>query len=160
MVISEAARKVKGEAEKAGERVVITGKKLKKFLSTELWKYISPLVGRGGYDGTIPLTLNAIEKNQTEYTNLEEAQTGLSQPVAEHIPLQEGEGGRLATVEEVREVLEGKEKENLRSNTSAEIIIKRVAVKKNETVANTGQVVNTEPTLKSLGLEELFPKAA
>lgn len=170
LVISEAARKVQEEAEQAGEKVVITAKKLKKFLSAELWKYISPLVGRGGYDGTIPLTLNAIEKDQTEYTNLQEAQTSLSQPVAEHIPLQEGEGGRLATVEEVREVLEGKEKDVLRSRTPAEIAIKRVVVKKDETFASTAQVVNTvmeekeevvgEPTLKSLGLEEVFQKAA
>lgn len=92
--IFEAAKKVKEEAEKKGEKVVISGKKLMKFLSAEFWKYISPLVGREGHDGTIPLTLNALENNPTEYTNLEEAQTRLSQPVAEHIPLEKGEGGR------------------------------------------------------------------
>lgn len=167
--VFEAARKAKEEAEKTVEKVIITGKKLKKFLSGEFWKYISPLVGRVGYDGTIPLTLNAIENNPIEYTNLEEAQTKLSQPVAEHIPLQKGEGGRVATIEEVREVLEGKEKEVIKLNTPAEMVVRRV-VRKNVDVIKSGQVVNTvveekedvagEPTLKSLDLKELFPKAA
>lgn len=168
--VYEAARRVKEEAEKMGKKVFITGKKLSRFLSGEFWKYISPLVGAEGYDGTIPLTLRAIEENPREYTSLEQAQTELSKPVTEHIPLERGEGGRVATLEEVREVLEGKEKENLRPQTPAEIIIKRVVVKKDETVISTGQAVNTvveekedvvgEPTLKSLGLAEIFQKAA
>ncbi len=169
LAILEAVRKVKEEAEQKGEKVVITGKKIKRFLTADFWRYLSPLVGQEGYDGTIPLTLNALNNNQREYTNLEEAQTDLSKPVAEHIPLQMGEVGRVATIEEVREVLEGREKEVTRSQALAEVVIKRVAVK-NETIAGIGQAVNTmveekeevagEPTLKSLGLEELFPKAA
>ncbi len=146
LAIFEAAKKVKEEAEKKGEKVVITGKKLNKFLVVEFWKYISPLVGKSGKDGTINLTLKAIAASPARYDSLQEAQTELSKPVTEHIPLQQGEGSRIATVGEVREVLEGKEKESLKSQAPAEIVIKRV--------------VNTETTLKSLGLEELFQKAA
>ena len=167
--VYEAARQVKEEAEKMGEKVVITAKKLKKFLSGEFWKYISPLVGKEGHDGTIALTLHAIENNRTEYTSLEQAQTELSKPVTEHIPLERGEGSRVATVDEVREVLEGKEKENFRSNTPAEIIIRRV-MRKNVEVVEAGQKTTVvekkeeeerETSLKDFPtLAEVFQKAA
>lgn len=168
LAISEAARKIKEVAEKRGEKVVITGKILKRFLSGEFWKYISPLVGRGGYDGTIPLTLNAIENNPTEYTSLEQAQTELSKPVTEHIPLQKGEGGRLATVEEVREVLEGKEKEAIKSQTPAEMVVRRLARKSEVirgeqvvTAVTEEKIESAETSLKDFpALAEVFQKAA
>lgn len=154
--VYEAAIKVKDEAEKKGEKVVVTGKKLSKFLAEKFWQYLSPLVKEQGFDGTISLTLRAIESNQMEYTSLEEAQTQLSKPVIKHIPLQQGEGGRVATIEEVREVLEGKDKESLKSQTSAELVARRVV----SSIAEEKEEVVGEPTLKSLGLEEVFQKAA
>lgn len=165
--IKAAVKKAKAEVEKSGLRG-ITGRLVRKLLANTFWEHKSPIVGEGK-DGTINPTAEEMERDTTEYKDAKEAEGALVQVVAKHIPIQKGEGGRLATVGEVREVLEGKEKENLRSQTPTEIVISRL-VSGNVEVTSTGQVVNTvveekeevvgEPTLKSLGLEELFPKAA
>ncbi len=147
--VSEAARLVSEEALEKGEKVVITAKKMRKFLTQKLWKYISPLVAGRGFDGTIPLTLNAIESDQTEYSSLQEAQTAFIKPVTDHIPLEEGKTGKVATWGEVREVIEGKKKEVIEPNVPAEVVMKKVV-----------QDIRLEPTLQSLGLEELFQRAA
>lgn len=166
--IKMAVKRARAEVEKSGLRG-ITGRLVRKLLANTFWEHKSPIVGEGR-DGTINPTAYEMEADTTEYKDEKEAETALVQAVAKHIPVNIGEGGRTATLEEVREVLEGKEKKNLRSNTPAEMVVKRVVAAENKTVASTGQVVNTlveekeevkgEPTLNSLGLEEVFPKAA
>lgn len=140
-------------------------KLLRAFLSRSYWEAISP-IAKNGHDGTLNLTMVEFEKQSGEYQLETRADQAISFAVSNHIPVQKGEGGRLATVEEVREVLEGKEKEILRSNTPAEMVIRRVVrksvefVKAGQTVAVSGEKeeVLEEPTINSLGLEEVYPK--
>lgn len=159
--LKEALKKTKTEG--------LSTKWLRKFLGKTYWGQQSP-IAREGFDGTLEPTVRELEAYGSEIKSDQEAENASAQAVSNHIPVEAGEGGRPATEEEVREVREGKEKEAIRLQTPAEMVIKRVVVKKDETSATTGQVVNTlveekeevagEPTLKSLGLEELFPKVA
>jgi hypothetical protein len=162
LAVAEAVLKVKEESEKIDGKAVYTGKKLMKFL-LDFCRYISPLVGKEGFDGTIPLTLKALESQTTQYTDLEQAQKNFSTTVLEHIPLELGESGRVATWGEVREVVEGKEQESIRIQTAAVIFRKRKLIRSEAVnlVLEEEEIV-PEPalTLKSLGLEGLFQKVS
>lgn len=165
--IKAAIKEAKTGMEKLGLKA-ITGKIVAKLLSRSFWVHKSPIVGEGK-DGTLPLTVYELLSDTTEYRSEEEAEENLGQAVAKHIPVKSGEGGRLATIEEVMEVIEGNKRPILEDQYKAKLVVIKRVIAKSE-VASTGQAVNTvseekeevagEPTLKSLGLEELFPKAA
>lgn len=142
----------------------LSSKLLRTFLSRSYWEAISPIAQKG-HDGTLNLTVSELEKQRGEDHDEAKENQAIYYAVANHIPVQKGEGGRLATIEEVREVLEGIEKQVLRSNTPAEMVVRRV-VSKNIEVKRGGQVASyseekeevlEETTLKSLGLEEVYP---
>lgn len=129
------------------------------FLDKSYWEQISP-VAKSGYDGTLKPTVEEVVRQQ----NIDETKIDqiIGYAVANHIPVQEGIGGRVASVGELKEVLEGKEKEKLELQTPAEGVIKTV-IEQTE-VRNSGEVVNmlekrqemVEPTLKDLGIQDLF----
>lgn len=156
--LKEAYQRVKAEG--------LSVRWLRKFLTKSYWEAISPIAQKG-HDGTLNLTVSELEKQKEEYQDEAKADQSIAYAVANHIPVEAGEGGRPATWEEVREVLEGKEKEAIKSNTPAEMVVKRV-VEKNVGVIKSGQVMVSsvekeeikETSLKELGLEEVFPKAA
>lgn len=137
---------------------------LRVFLSRTYWEAISPIAQKG-HDGTLNLTVSELEKHKSEDYGEAKTDQAIAYAVSNHIPVQKGEGGRLVTIEEVREVLEGIEKQVLKLNTPAEMVIRRV-VSKNVELIKAGQIVAVseekeealeETTLKSLGLEEVYP---
>lgn len=155
----------------AWERAVQTGEKLtlrliRKFL---VWSKedLSPIVRDKGVDGTIKLTNEALESDTTGYSSQEAKERAVSL-VEEYKPVEEGEGHPV-TIEEVRQVLEGKEAEVTRVATAAEIVKKRVTrlsevVKGGVVVYSSEEKVETEETsLKDFPVvfrESLLPKAA
>lgn len=166
-IIKAAIKQAKAEIEKSGLKG-ITGKLVAKLLSSSFWVHKSPIVGEGR-DGTLPLTVYELVADTTKYKNEEEAEAYLVQAVAKHIPVKEGEGGRQATMEEVMEVIEGKRRSVIEDKSQAKLVVTKRELAKNE-VARSGQVISSiaeekeeitgEPTLKTLGLEDLVPKAA
>lgn len=140
-----------------------TGKLARQFLS---WiGKASPIVQGEDEDGTIPLTDHAILSDRTEYTSAKEAVKKWVPLIERYKPVKRG-AGKPVTVEEVRQVIEGKEAENPRTNQIAEIVVKRLVkitkvVKGRQVVHDIKEKVESpEHNLKDLGLEEIFPKAA
>lgn len=156
--ISSAVRRLKGKG--------IIGRWLKELLSVGFWKSKSPIVGEGR-DHTIDLTVSEIVSDTAEYKTPEEAEKIWMKTVEENIPVKEGEGGRTATVEEIRKVTHGEDQKAPQSNTPAEIVVRRVVKKKIEKSQTGSRVledkveVNRETNLAELSpaLAEVFQKA-
>lgn len=161
-ISNERRKKIEKAVERAGaENITVV-----EVLPAGFWDDKSPIVG-DGKDWTIDLTVQALRINPNNYRSIEQAKKASVISVAENIPIEKGEGGRIATVEEVRKVIHG-QKDWLVSKTPAEIVERRV-VKKRIEVAKTGEMLKVlenkvetipETTLKDLNLEKLFPKTA
>lgn len=162
--IKLAVKKAKAEVGRLGLKG-ITGRLVRQLLGDSFWILKSPIVGEGK-DGTIPLTAALVEADQTRYSSSEDAEKGFVQAVDKHIPIKQGVGGRVATIEEVREVIEGTEKEVIHSQTAAEIVVKRViklseSVGQERVVSDEVRVENSETSLKDFPqIRDLFQKAA
>lgn len=135
----------------------ITGKLVKQFLPDSWWKdkkYKSPIVGEGK-DWTINTTTDDLEADRLEYESEREAEK-LINYVSIHIPVKAGTGSRVATIEEVREVLRGREAEPVRGRP-AEVVIRRIA-RKRQLGGEVASLVS-ERTVKEGSLED-FPALA
>ena len=142
--------KLTGAIKQVGEMgKKFTFKDVKRFL---IWSRedLSPIVKSRGFDGTLKLTMEALDSDTKEYSSVREATAKSAGLVELYKPVEAGEGNPV-TVREVRQVTEGKKAEVETVSQAAGMVIKRVFVKAE---------VTGEPTLKTLGLEELFPKAA
>lgn len=159
--IRSAIRRLKGK---------ITGRILKEAISTAFWKLKSPIVGEGK-DYTIDLTASDIESDPTEYQSQEDAERAWVKVAEEHAPVKKGEGGKVVTMEQLREVTHGERQKAKQSKNPAEIIARRV-IRKEVALSKTGMVkvlkseekkeINGETTLQELSpqLSEVFQKAA
>ena len=161
-VSDERRKKIRKAVKKAQEEDITVAQALPE----GFWDDKSPLVGNGK-DWTLDLTAQALEINPNDYQSLEEAEEASIVSVAENIPVKEGEGGRQATIGELRKVTKG-EKNMSKPKIPAEIVVRR-SIKKRIELAKSGQTltvlenkveVSSETTLKDLNLEEVFPKAA
>lgn len=166
--IRTAIKKAKAWAQTLGLRG-ITGRLVARHLPKEYWEseeYRSEIVKGKGVDETVKLTAKSIEIDANEYQSDEQAE-GLVEKVKNYRPVKKGEG-QPVTVEEVRQVLEGKEVESLKTQTPAEIVVRRL-VRKSEivkgeqavTVATEEKVESSETSLKDFpALAEVFhPKS-
>ncbi|MBI2329985.1 hypothetical protein HYU94_01200 [Candidatus Daviesbacteria bacterium] len=160
-VSNERRKKIRKAVKKAQEEDITVAQALPE----GFWDDKSPLVGNGK-DWTLDLTAQALEINPNDYQSLEEAEEASIVSVAENIPVKEGEGGRQATIGEVRKVTNG-EKNMSKPEIPAEIVVRR-SIKKRIELAKSGQTLTVldnkaettpETTLKDLNLEEVFPKA-
>ncbi|MBI4036145.1 hypothetical protein HY383_04310 [Candidatus Daviesbacteria bacterium] len=159
--IKSAIRRLKGK---------ITGRILKEAISTAFWKLKSPIVGEGR-DYTIDLTAGDIESDPTEYQSQAEAEKAWVKVVEEHTPVKKGEGGKVATIEQLREVTHGERQKTKQSKNLAEIITRRV-IRKEVILRKIGTLrvlksedkkeINGEITLQELSpqLAEVFQQAA
>lgn len=161
--ISDQRRRKIKDAVKKAEKEGIT---VAKALSGEFWKYKSPIVG-DGKDWTIDLTVQALQIDPGKYKSVAEAEEVSVASVDKNIPVEEGEKGRQATVDEVRKVTYG-EVTILNAKTPAEIVERRL-VKKRIQIAKTGEMLkvledkvetSSESTLKDLNLAEVFSQKA
>lgn len=163
------SQKRKKKLRAAIKRVIKEGKRLREFLSVGFWNDKSPIVGEGE-DGTLELTVKSVESNLIEDATSQQLEQIVDQAVEENIPVEQGEGGRDATVEDIEKVIKGKKSE-VAAKTPAEIVIKRI-VKKKVVIDKTGVLkplvnedkteVNGEVSLRELSpkLAEVFQKAA
>lgn len=143
-------------------RIGRIGRLVARLLTIRFWRAKSQIVG-DGKDWTIDLTASSIESDTTEYESEEEAERCLVSYVEKHIPVKKGEGGRRATVGEVRKVIRGADKEILpKTSAPAEIVIKRI-VEKRVAVENGVELIledkvdtYSEPNIADLGLSAVF----
>lgn len=161
--VSHKRRKRIKEAVKKAKEENIT---IAQALPGGFWEDKSPIVG-DGKDWTLDLTAQALEINPNQYTSIKEVEEVSVATVAENIPVERGEGTRQATVSEVRKVKYGEE-DLPKQKTPAQIVTRRIIKKKVESNKNGAILRILEDkaettsgiTLKDLGLEELFQKAA
>lgn len=142
------------------------GRKFREVLSLGFWKSKSPIV-KEGKDWTLDLTVQEIESDPIKYQTPEQAREAYVEAVERNIPIQEGQGGRIAAIEEVEKVFNGKKKE---PKTPARLVIKRVTkksvIEKDEAgeqavrVAENQADTKIEGSLEDLNLEGIFQKAA
>lgn len=141
------------------------GRKFREVLSVGFWKSKSPIV-KEGKDWTLDLTVQEIESDRVKYQTPKLVEEAYVKAVERNIPVQEGKGGRIAAVEEVKKVLNGERKE---PKTPARIVIKRVMKKSVIEKAEAGEQAGVlekktdaavEGTLKDLNLEEVFLQKA
>lgn len=157
------SQKRKKKLRVAINRVIKEGKRLREFLSGGFWNDKSPIAGEGE-DGTLELTVKSVESNLIEDATSQQLEQIVDQAVEENIPVEQGEGGRDATVEDIEKVIKGKRSE-VAAKTPAEIFIKRI-VKKKVVIDKTGVLIRTlESEDKTeingeVSLRELSPKLA
>ncbi len=90
----------------AGISIKEAGKYIRRFISASFWQDKSPLAG-SKEDGTINLTLEALEADKNQYDSLQQAEAAYVKPVETFIPLEVGTAGRVGTWGEVKQVIKG-----------------------------------------------------
>ncbi len=142
----------------------ITLRRIKDFLR---WTKddLSPIVRDKGVDGTLKLIDEALASDTTEYTSRGEIERKSVALLEQYKPVEAGEGNPV-TVEEVRQVLEGKEAEVTRGNVAAEIVVKRLVrktevIKGEDAVPTISEDKQEETSLKDFpALAGVFQKGA
>ncbi len=128
-------------------------------------EHLSPIVREKGVDGTLKLIDEALASDTTEYTSRGEIERKSVALLEQYKPVEAGEGNPV-TVEEVRQVLEGKEAEVTRGNVAAEIVVKRLVrktevIKGEDAVPTISEDKQEETSLKDFpALAGVFQKGA